>query len=73
MAGRDCAARRIASLGHHIPCFDPQHATPRHGVPRIQGQIQQCSLELSRVDPDGRHIRIQFAGDVNRLSEGILD
>jgi hypothetical protein len=48
-----------------------QLAATRHGVPRIHGNVQECQLELARIDLDrpgiNRHAGVDFDIAVQRV------
>src|SRR3546814_112847 len=70
-AGLDIGPRRqLPRAEPDVPGRYPQPAAVRHGVPRIDRQVQDRGLELPRIDPAGPEIRLQLQHDLDRLADG---
>src|SRR5579885_884681 len=52
--------------------FDGQRAAARHGVARVDGQIQQHVLQQVAIGPDRPQIRPRRNHDINGLAQGAL-
>ncbi len=75
-SGRQLALLRRPPVQPHLPGLDRQPSAVRHGVARVDAQVEQRVLELVRIDQDG--IRIGHAdhrhgdGRSHRASDQLL-
>ncbi len=60
----------IILVEHHILGFQRQLAAVRHGVPRIQGEVQDRRRELTGIDQGRRGIVRQHRFDFDLFAEG---
>ena len=62
--------RRTILFGQmHVRCGDPQGAAARHGVARIQRNIQEHLVHLASVCPDKPQRRLQFHSELDILAD----
>ena len=69
--GRDVVARgRIGFVEGGVAGLDDQGATVGHGVARVEGQVQQCVLDQTRIGRGGPEILAGGDLDGDRLAQG---
>src|SRR5262249_33792631 len=66
-------SRQPGVASGNVCCFDYQNATPRHGIARIESNVQQGRLDLTDVDQNrpelGRQHIANFNGCTDRAAQ----